>query len=164
MHCLVKIVIPSVQSRPHTQRVPGPGGGCGLGGVRPPVVSNTPTPPAPGRTGGRWQREGTLSIKIFINEFFQMRNKCVRLVDVNKVRSLHLAALELRIAFVNVQYLPDQLVLVVGAVRTPCAPATLQGKFKNSRDWWPAPRRVVAWWSGGRLYAAQANHVLCLSI
>ena len=26
------------------------------------------------------------------------------------------------------------------------SPATLQGKFKNSRDWWPAPRRVVAWW------------------
>ena len=49
-----------------------------------------------------------------------MRNKCVRLVDVNKVRSLHLAALELRIAFVNLQYLPDQLVLVVGAVRAPC--------------------------------------------
>ena len=120
MHCLVKIVIPSVQSRPHTQRVPGPGGGRGLGWVRPPVVSTTPTPPAPGRTGGRWQKRGTLSIKIFINEFFQMRNKCVRLVDVDKMRSLHLAALKLRIAFVNLQYLPDQLVLVVRAVWTPC--------------------------------------------
>ena len=23
---------------------------------------------------------------------------------------------------------------------TTCSPATLQGKFKDSRDWWPAPR------------------------
>ena len=120
MHCLVKIVIPSVQSRPHTAACPRPGWrvrtgrGAAAGGLQHTHTTRTR------QDRGRWQKKGTLSIKIFINEFFQMRNKCVRLVDVNKVRSLHLAALELRIAFVNLQYLPDQLVLVVRAVRTPC--------------------------------------------